>query len=257
MIQSLRRGLDILEYMAGHRGEASVSEIARYLDVDPSTSSRLLATLEHQGFVRQDADTQRYRLGTKLLRLGNLVLGTLDVGEAARGAVRSLAAATGQTSHLAVLVDGDVVYIDRVPGSGPITVNTVVGAREPSYCTATGKALLSGLTDPEIRGLFEGRPLLRHTRNTLRSVEALIDEVRTVRVTGIALDREEFNEGVWCVAAPVRDHAGRVACAIGVSSPTVVFTDKVEASLRRMVSDAARQVSAALGSVAESASLLR
>jgi IclR family acetate operon transcriptional repressor len=247
VIQSLQRGLEILEYMAERGGAVTVSDAARHLGVDRSTGSRLLATLDRRGFVVRDLDSQRYRLGTKLLVLSKVVLDTLSVAAAGHDDVVGLVEATGEAAHLAILQGWEAVFVDHVDGRAALTINASVGDRDPLYCTAIGRALLMGLTEEEVRAVLRDVPMVAYTRKTTTSMARLLEALRTSRSQGYAYDDEERNAGVQCLAAPVRDHTGEVVAAIGISAPTsrVVLVGKE--TLAGQVVAAARSLSERLG----------
>ncbi len=247
MIQSLRRGLEIIDFMATRGGEASVSEAARFLGVDRSTSSRVLSTLEGKGYVEQDAETQRYRLGTRLLQLSAALLESLHLGSLGRDEVHALAEQTGEGAQLAVLSATDAIFIEHADGREALTISTNVGDRDPIYCTAIGRALLSTLPDWEVRDRLSRVHMERYTRKTVTSIDQVLDALRLVRMQGYAFDDEERHAGVQCVAAPVFDHTGRCVAAIGISGPTPRMMKATEAAVSSAVLASARSLSGRLG----------
>jgi IclR family KDG regulon transcriptional repressor len=247
MIQSLRRGLEILEYLARNGGEATVKETARHLSVDPSTASRLMATLQSQGFLQQNSKTLSYRLGTRILELNNALLQSYSLGAHSHEVVQALARDTGEGAHLAVLMSGEAVFVDRVPGRSIITVNTEIGARDPTYCTAIGRALLSGLTDVEVRHELKEVELARMTPRTISTMEELLAKLIIVRRNGYAFDDEEAHVGVQCLASPVFDHRSRVVAAVGISGPKANIQAATEDSLASRIMEASSDLSALLG----------
>jgi DNA-binding IclR family transcriptional regulator len=130
--------------MAGRGGGTSVTEAARFLGVDRSTSSRLLATLEDRGFVSRGSDTQGYRLGSKLLVLSKVLLDSLSVASVSNEDIRTLADRTGEAAHVAILVGHEAVFVNHVDGGEALTISTSVGDRDPLYCTAIGELSCSG-----------------------------------------------------------------------------------------------------------------
>ena len=249
MIQSLRRGLEILEFIAGDGGQATVKDTARHLGVDASTASRLMSTLEGQGFLQQDPKTQAYWLGTRILELNNALLRTYRLGAHSHEVVQSLARETGEASHLAVLVRGEAVFVDRAVGRGVITVNTEIGARDPTYCTAIGRALLSGLSNDEVRIELKDVGFKRFTPKTTTTMRELLEKLEIVRIKGYAFDDEEANPGVQCLAAPVFDHSGRMIAAVGISGPKANIAKATVPRLAKRVLDASGVLSAQLGHV--------
>ncbi len=248
MSQSLRRGLEILEFLAASGGEATVSAAARQLAVDRSTASRLLATLEERGFVAQDLDTQRYRLGTKLLRLGDVLLEDQNLRSLGHDIVRSLSRETGESAHVAIRVGTDAIFVDRSQSTAVITINTgEVGTHDPLYCTAIGRALLCGMSDDQVRDLLGQVPFRRFTPKTISTMVELLDRLKTVRANGYAFDDEEANVGVHCIAAPVYDHRRRVMAAIGISGPGARVARIGVETLARAVTNSAHELSSRLG----------
>jgi DNA-binding IclR family transcriptional regulator len=247
MIQSVSRGLDILDLMADRDGEISVTEAARLLRVDVSTASRLLRTLESRGFVDQQVETHRFRLGTKLISLSNVLLESLNLGTIGHEAVRALVDKTGEGAQLGILARTDVVFIDHVDGPERLTIATNIGDHDPLHCTAIGRALLCGLSDDEVRDLLARTRLERYTARTVVAVSEIVDRVRTARRQGYAFDDEERYAGVQCVASPVCDHTGRVVAAIGISGPTPRMIRATEKAMAEAVRVAGRELSSRLG----------
>lgn len=247
MIQSLDRGLQILELMSDRGGEISVTEAARFLRVDRSSASRLMATLESRGFVDQNLETHRFRLGTKLIHLSNVLLESLSLGTIGHEEVRALVEQTGEGAQLAILGKTSAVFIDHVDGPQRLTIATNIGDHDPLHCTAIGRALLTGLSDDEVRDLLSGTPLERYTPRTTVSVSEVVYRVKIARRQGYAFDDEERYAGVQCVAAPVFDHTGHVVAAIGISGPTPRMIRGTEKALAAAVRAASRQLSSRLG----------
>jgi IclR family transcriptional regulator, KDG regulon repressor len=247
MIQSLGRGLEILDLMAGRGGEISVTEAARLLQVDRSTASRLLGTLETCGFVDQQPETHRFRLGTKLIHLSNVLLESLNLGTIGHEEVKALVDQTAEGAQLAILGRTDAVFIDHVDGPERLTIATNIGDRDPLHCTAIGRALLSGHSDEEVRDLLSHSHLERYTPRTVVALSEVIDRVRVVRRQGYAFDDEERYSGVQCVAAPIRDHTGKVVAAIGISGPTPRMIRATERVLADAVRGAGNEISSRLG----------
>jgi IclR family transcriptional regulator, KDG regulon repressor len=252
MIQSLGRGLEILDLMADRGGETSVTEVARLLEVDRSTASRLLGTLEARGFVDQHVETHRFRLGTKLIHLSNVLLESLSLGTIGHEEVRGLVDETGEGAQLGILGRTDAVFIDHVDGPERLTIATNIGDHDPLHCTAMGRVLLSGLSDDEARDLLARTRLERYTPRTVVALNEVIDRVRVVRRQGYAFDDEERYAGVQCVAAPIRDHTGRVVAAIGISGPTPRMIRATERVLADAVRGAGNEISSRLGYTARS-----
>jgi DNA-binding IclR family transcriptional regulator len=216
-VQSVDRALVILNVLA-QTGEAGVTELATSLEVHKSTAFRLVATLESHGLVEQTEDRGKYRLGVGLLRLASATTARLDVVQVARPVCRALAATTGETINVAVLVDGAALYLDQVAGQSALQPHNWVGQRIPLHATANGKVLLSGVEPDELETLVG--PLSAYTDRTTTSMARLWREIDAVRQQGYAVAVDEFEVGLTAVAAPVRDAHGEVVASLSVSGPS-------------------------------------
>ena len=245
-IQSVDRALTILEYFSKDRPEAGVSDIARGLHLNKSTAFGLLCTLERRGYVEQNPDNGRYRLGLRTLELGNAKLAGFDVAGVAHPVLSGLVDQLGETAHLAVYDRGEVVYIDKVEADNTLKISSFVGKRNPSYCTGVGKCLLAFQPAAEIERVI-GNGLIARTGKTIVDPEAFRAELARVRAEDRARDDEEFAEGLICSASPLRDSSGLVCAAISVSAPTIRSDPERVAFVDRAVSEAAKAISKALG----------
>jgi DNA-binding IclR family transcriptional regulator len=201
------------------------------------------------GCIRQDPSTGRYALGLKLFELGQAVLANMDIRTVAMPFLLELSRKYEETVHLAILSGNEVIYIDKVDSPRSIRIVSKVGGRNPAYCTGVGKVLLAGLTNEELNRLLatiEFRPI---TPNTITNSFALMEEITKIRQDGYATDNGEIDEGLSCVAAPIRNHLGVVTAAISLSGPMArVFTGNTS----RLVADViycARQYPANLASM--------
>lgn len=247
MVQSVLNALDILDYLASCGGEASVTEVAQFLDVHKSTASRLLATLNSRGYVMRNKQTKQYSLGMRLVELSRAKLDQLDLREFARPYLEELVAATGETAHLAILDHSQVIYIDKVDTPQTLMMRSKIGYRIAAHCTALGKAIMAELPDETVDSILGSMDLVRFTANTVADPEHLKLHLASVRERGYAVDDEEHEEGIRCVAAAVKDYAGRVVAAISVSGPTMRVSRKRVDEIGRIVRDAASRLSASLG----------
>ncbi len=252
VINSLSRGIEILHFLAEASGPLGVTETAELLGVDPSTAYRLLTTLERGGFVRQDADSKKYSIGYGVLNVASALLQRMSVAAIADPYLRSMAALTLESTHLAVLDGARAVFVARQSGTGILRVETTIGSSEPAYCTAVGKALLFDHTEADLTRLFT-EPLVRYTPHTITSISDLTAELARIRRDGYAFDDEELHPGVRCLAAPVRDHRRHVVAAFGVSMPATRLTREVIPDLVKHIKSAAESISAQLGYRAERA----
>ena len=250
-LRSLSRALDILELLGqGPAQGLAVGEVAAGIQVSRSTAFVLLQTLVERGFVADVrlGGSRLYRLGLALVRLGIQVLAGDSLGQAATPLLQQLTASTNFTSRLAVLDDeGCAVAVARVDAPGPFRLSSSLGRRELPHCSAVGKAILSGLPEPEVRTLVQRLGMPRRTPRTLTTPAALLNDLRLVRQRGFAFDDEEDNLGVVCVGAALYDGSGQAVAAISV---TGIKQDRSLASLvklGRVVRAHADQISQRLG----------
>jgi DNA-binding IclR family transcriptional regulator len=245
---SVERALALLQYLARHPGEHGVRPLAGTLAWSPSTTYRLLETLTQAGFVHQNALTDKYSIGVAAVQLGISALGTLDVTRVAPPCLRDLVAETGESAFLAVLDDAQVVYLLKQEGQYAIRTTARLGSRRPLHCTGLGKALLAGLPVAEALALLRQAGLPAMTPHTITDPEVLLAQLVEVRERGYATDHEEVEEGLACVAAPVRDYSGATIAAVSMAGPVARVLPHEEQFGRR-VAAAARQISTALGYV--------
>ena len=248
-VQSLDRALDILEALAAASGEIGVSDLSERVGLHVSTVHRLLSVLVSRGYARQNAPSGRYALGSHLLRLatGAVNGGNFDVRLEARSTLQELAAASGETVNLVLLIDEQVVYVDQVLSQHRVHMFTQTGTRAPLYCTACGKSLLAYRRPDELDRYLHGEELRPQTPNTITTAAAMRAELARIRERGYAIDHGETELEVQCVAAPVFDHTGSASAAISISGPASRFDleriERVAPSLVR----AAAALSARLG----------
>jgi DNA-binding IclR family transcriptional regulator len=243
---SLARALTILDLFEPETPNLSATQIARSLRARPGSLYPALGTLERFGYLERRPD-KRFRLGLKLLERGHTILLHLDVYERAKPALKELAQGLSANTHLAVLYHGQVLYLGREEAAPSAVFPSIVGRLVPAHCTALGKVLLAHLNLGERRHLLAGRPLERRTAGTITSLRRLEVELAGVLARGYAVDNEELHEGVMCVAAPVRDHAGKAVAAISVSLLKArVTTARLEKIAQEVVRTAAI-ISGAMG----------
>jgi DNA-binding IclR family transcriptional regulator len=249
-VQSVRRALHVLETVAAcnhHRDDAGIVSISRRCDLPASTTHRLLSTLIDAGFAEQDPVTGQYRVGLRAFEVGNAFLDHTDLRPVARPYLRDLAELTGETVNLAIRDGHDAVYIDQLESVQILKMFARPGARAPLACTGVGKVLLSGLNPATAERILTEEPLPARTPRSVTEPAALMRILERIRLDGHALDDEEVELGVRCVAAPIVDHRGEVRAAISVSGPTLRVSDSRIPELIRQVRGTAAAISAALG----------
>ena len=254
LIQSVSHSIDILESFTRSDKELGVTELSKRLGLHKNNVFRLLATLEHRGYIEQNRETENYRLGPKTLQLGSIFIEQRECRRQARPVLEALTAATGETAVVAVLRANKVIYMDSVESTRTVRAISRVGAMLPAHCTAVGKAQLAFLPPSEVERLFPDTALLEVTPRTLKTRDALQQDLQVSRAREYAVENEECDLDVRGVAAPVRDFSGTVIAAVGVVAPSGRFGDERLAAegIVARVQEAARSISAKLGHVAPS-----
>ncbi|WP_325529866.1 IclR family transcriptional regulator [Sporomusa sp.] len=246
-IQSIARAVSILDHLAANGNEDSLSNISRTIGLSKSTTYSIIATLEQLGLVQQDQTSARYSLGMKLFELGQIVHSSMDIRKLAVPPLRELVAKHGETAHLGVLSQGEVVYIDKVASLHSIGISSQIGGRNPAHCTGVGKMLISGLADEEVEKIVSEKKLKKFTEKTITDGAALQQHLQKIRQQGFAVDDEEIESGLRCIAAPIRDHRRKVIAAISLSGPTQRMNPEKLDQIIADVVDTANTISTQLG----------
>lgn len=246
MIQSLARGMEILFYLE-RCGSATINEIADELRVDKSTASRLVDTMKHYDMVRLDPLNKKYRLGLRILYLGDGIRRSIHVASVARPFMHKLSEVIGESVHLAS-VSNDMVYIiDQVRSKRKYNLSASIGMIEPWHCSSVGKCILAYMLDDEVDRICSGYEMTRYNKNTITKVDKLKKELARIRKAGYALDDEEVVEGVCCIATPIFNYGGYVNHSLGVSGPAVQLTPATRNKYIEEMCKYSRRISEELG----------
>lgn len=248
-VQSLDRTLDIIELLCTEKEGLGVTEIGLRLGLHKSTVHRLINTLEKRGYIEKASRTNIYKLGLKFIEVGSLFLNKLELKTEAFPYLRKLAQRTGQTVHLAILSDREAIYIDKVDVLNSIRMYSQIGRRVPLHCTAIGKILISGMEGQELYEFIGRIKLSRSTSRSILNREDLLKELAVIRQRGWALDNEEHEEGIRCIAAPVLDYTGKIIAAVSISGhKDIILMDRDEETAC-YVMETAREISVRMGYV--------
>jgi IclR family acetate operon transcriptional repressor len=250
-IQSLDRGLRILETIGQAGGAVSLGHLAGILEIDRSSAFRLANTLKRRGFLTNPSAGKDYILGPSVWRLSRQYDWSKMLATVAHDRLKSLAATTNETAHLAVREGRKALFIDHAATRHVIAISGQTGELVPLYCTSHGKALLADFDERALKGLFGAKALKAWTRNTIVSLARLARECESIRERGYATDDSEFMDGVRCVAAPIRDREGAVIASIGISAPVARFPTSREAEFAEQVTAVAGQIGGLIGSQVE------
>jgi DNA-binding IclR family transcriptional regulator len=224
-VQVLDRAINILEFIGRQSsGEAGLPELSAAMKLHKTTTHRIAHVLESRGLLRRGIDSNRYRLGLHLYDLGCQALDHVNLRDEARPLMTRAAAEVGETVHLALLDRAEVLYIERVEAQRSLTMGSKLGARNPVYCTALGKAILAFTSQAEMDPIFAGSRMEARTRNTITNMPALKRELARVKARGYAIDDEEIEVGIRCIAAPILNTSNHAVAAVSVSGPSSRIT---------------------------------
>ena len=242
-IQVIARMFKLLDVLAEHQDPVSLKQISEMTGLHPSTAHRILNDLAAGRFVdRPEAGS--YRLGMRLLELGNLVKARLDVRDAALAPMRELHKLTHQPVNLSVRQGDEIVYIERSYSErSGMQVVRAVGGRAPLHLTSVGKLFLAHDEPHRVRAYATRTGLAGHTRNSITDLTQLERELARVRQTEVARDNEELELGVRCLAAGIHDDQGRLVAGLSISAPA----DRLEEAWSERLREAAEQISTSLG----------
>jgi IclR family transcriptional regulator, KDG regulon repressor len=246
-VQSLGRAFAILEEVARHREGIGLAELSKLVGLHNSTTFHLAKTMVTLGYMRQERDSKRYRVGRPLFALAASALDEIEMVNLATPVLEDLSRESGESGHFAVRMGDSVVVIARTSGAGAFQLTDRVGVVRPAHCTALGKIILASLRPDQLKRFLERVDLKPSTKKSITEPSALLREITEIRRSAIAFDDGEFNAEVRCVAVPVYNFTGEVIGALGISGPIWRMTDQVLQSRAKLVQTAAKRLSAEFG----------
>jgi IclR family KDG regulon transcriptional repressor len=246
-IESVAKALTILLLFKFNKSEWGVTEISRELGMQKSTVYRLLTTMLEFGFVRKSDDGSAYRLGLSLFELGNVAANSFDFRDTVVAYMRKLAEQCGESVHLGVLSDQEVMSIEAVETRSSLKPTIIVGGRAPLYCTGIGKALLAFLPAEERMAIIKTINFKKFTKQTIIDSKLFEEELELTRKRGYAIDKMEHEIGITCVAAPLFDCNGAVVGSLSISGPSVRLTPERLAKCSELLMTTVGQISRDLG----------
>lgn len=247
LVKSLDRALNILERLIEHNKPLGITEISQGTDLHKSTVYRLVDTLCYRGYIAQDSETGKYKIGMKFFELGSKVINDLDLRQQAKPYLYELEERTEETVHLGILENREIVYIDKVESRHTIRMSSHVGRRVHPHNTALGKVIMAHLPDDEVERIIDKEGLPRYTENTITDKEELLHELERIKDRGYAVDDEESEKGIRCVGGPIFDHAGSAKAAFSISGPAHRLTEDKMAEIKKTVVEYSRKISKAFG----------
>ena len=246
-IRTVKNAIQLLSYFDEHNPELGVNELTSKTNLHKSTVHRILMTLEKIGILEQNSKRGKYRLGLRLYELGNLAIHGFELNNVSQPYLKELMEKTGETVHLVIYDKGEAVYINKVESQQRMRMVSRIGSRLPLHCTGVGKVLLAYLEQSELKKVIRDQGLCRFTNNTIAHPKDLEKELEKIRKVGFAIDNEEIELGLKCVAAPVRDHEGKVIASISISGSSNRITKDKIPYLSKIVIETAEKISHRLG----------
>src|ERR1700709_2395519 len=246
-VQSLGRAFAILEEVARHREGIGLADLSKLVGLHNSTTFHLAKTMVSLGYIRQEKDSKRYRVGRPLFALAASALDEIEMVNVATPVLEDLSRETGERRHFAVRMGDAVVVIARTSGPGAFQLTDRVGVVRPAHCTALGKIILASLRPDQLQRFLARTEPKPSTKKSITSVPVLLREIAETRPSGIAYDNGEYNLEVRCVAVPVTNFTGQIVGALGISAPIWRVSNQELQGLAKIVQAAAAQLSAEFG----------
>src|ERR1051325_3979119 len=253
-LSSVASSIRLLKAFSEQQVEIGISDLAKRLGVAKSTVHRLAVTLVADGMLEQNPDTGKYRLGLSLFRLGSLVRQRMNVSNEGRTLLRELSEKVNETVHLAVLDGAEIMYVYNLESTQAIRMRSDIGVRKPAYCTAEGQALLAH-QPPEVVEQVIRHGLPARTPQTITDPEALKKVLEGIRARGYAIEDEESEIGMRCIAVPLFNDAGEAVAAVGLAGPVTRLSKKALSGYIPHVLETAAAISARLGHRAKAAAI--
>ncbi len=248
LVRAVDHALQLLSCYT-EKEEMGVTELSKKLGLHKNNVFRILATLEFRGYIEQNKKTEGYRLGPKIFELGLIFKYQMGLIKHAKPIMEEIVKRHNETVYLGVLRDIYAIYIDNVETTHTVRVVSRVGSQIPAYASAIGKVQLAYLPMDELERLLRDRKLKAYTEKTITDKNLLMEELKKVAEEGYALDNEEFEDDVKCVAAPIRDYTRWVVAGLSISAPAFRMSEEAMPELIETVKWGALQISKSLGYV--------
>ena len=244
-LQTVDRALQLLEILAEHPKGMQPKEIEEILELNKVTVHRLLATLDNRGFIERVGTG--YVVGLKLVELSSMKLGSIELKTEAAPYLRDLVSHLGLPVQMAIMEDTDAMFIEKIESMNSFRMYSQIGKRIPLYACGVGKALLMQKSEDEIRTQLNKVEFKAFTNKTIESADELIKAINKAKKAGYAVDNEEHEKGIFCVAVPVYDYTGKIIAAISVGDIHASFIKSSNNKQIEMIKETAAMISKRLG----------
>jgi IclR family transcriptional regulator, KDG regulon repressor len=245
-VRSVARALDILLCFNSQKPSLSLTQIAEQIGMHKSTTHRLLATLEAKRFVSRDKASGMYQLGFRFIELASVMLQEIDINHWAEPYLQHLAQISGESVDLAVLDGGHVVYTQVIESPQRVKIAAAVGQQLPVHCTATGKAFLAYLPEYQVQEIL-AKEMVKYTEHTLNSFMDMQQDLEKVRERGFSISKEEYENDIHAVAAPILDGNGCPIAAIAIVGPSYRLSDDRMMMLGQAILETASTIAREIG----------
>ncbi len=247
ILSSLDNALSLLDCFDEEDFELSVPELAQKLNITKSSVYRIVHTLWARDYLRKNEENHKYSLGFKIISLGAIIRRRFNLIHEVRPYLKQLMEETGESIHLAILYENMATFIDKIESPRTMQMGSVVGARMPAYCTATGKMLLAGLSEEELEKYLQEENFQRLTHTTITDPRKLKEEIVKIRQQGYSIDNEESEEGLMCIGAPLKNNSNKTIATISVSGPKSRMVRKKQKYITE-IKETAKRISAVVTS---------
>lgn len=247
LVQSVDRAFSILEALSD--GEIGLVELSKRVGLNKSTVYRLLNTLISKGYVSQNFDNSKYKLTLKTLQIGSKVQSNLNIVNIAKPYIQQLSLDTNEVVHLVHIENNELIYIDKIESNNTIRMHSYIGKSIPLYSSAVGKAYLAHLKENDFLSIWNDlqNNIIEFTRNTITTKERMLKEIAAIRKQGYAIDNEENEEGVICVASPIFNFNKELNYAISISTPKMRINQEKISFFGSLVKETSKKISKELG----------
>lgn len=247
MVQSIDRALNIIKIVSSRKDGIGVTELAEMLGLNKSSIFRILATLAAHGFIEQNPETKKYKLGYMYLELSTKLLESIDIRKEAVPFLRELEEISNEVIHLVIYSQKEAVYIEKLEGNETLRMHSQVGKRAPMHCTSAGKVILANIPRSEAIEIIHQKGLPMHTEKTIINEQELLENLAMINQHGYGIEREENEPGITCIAAPIFNHRGEVAGAVSISGTSLRMNDEKINALKVKLMDVGKKISRRLG----------
>lgn len=240
-VKSLYKALQILECFSVDTPELGITEISQQLGLYKSNVSNIVTTFVKAGYLEQNPENSKYRLGFKILQLSQIIASNISFRKMILPYMQEIADQTNEIVYLGVPYEGEVVYLDSCYPKNQLSTRSMLGVKAPLYCTGIGKAMLSHLTE-DVWQTVLSKGLKKYTENTITDADALIDDLLHTRERGYSIDRMEHEFGIKCVGIPLLNKKRQLVAGLSISGPSLRFDDDKIEEYATLLRSAARQI---------------